>query len=85
MTRGKQTEPGKRLWGHILVTVGVLWLVLCGACTTLGVVVLVSMTSAYPNEMIGILVQALVIGLVCAAPGLLLFLVGRQMAWPKRP
>lgn len=85
MTRGKQTEPGKRLLGYILVTVGILWMLLCGACTGLVFAITISMNRPEIAEVASAMVLPLIIGLVGAAPGLLLLLVGRSILRPKLP
>lgn len=82
MTRGRQTEPGKRLLGYILVTVGILWLLLCGACTVFVWMLTASMNGHFPTEP-GPILFPLLIGAVGAAPGLALLLAGRSVLRPK--
>ena len=75
---GKQAERG--LWGRILLTVAVVWLVLTGGCTmALSITYVLGDTQTYG---LSILVVFLIVGAVCMAPGLVLLAIALWL--PRR-
>lgn len=78
------SEPGpvRLFWGRALVTVGILWCVLCGGCTLY--FSLQMFGSAYPPEVAVWFLLCGVVGAICALPGAAFLLIGHLILRRKR-
>jgi peptidoglycan/LPS O-acetylase OafA/YrhL len=74
--------PLRRLSGNALSAVGILWLALCGGCSTLFAFQSVGF-GGFPNALAWIGLCVLV-GAICALPGGALLLIGRWLLRRRR-
>ncbi|MDB5469656.1 MAG: hypothetical protein JWR84_1216 [Caulobacter sp.] len=74
--------PVRQFWGRALATVGILWMVLCGGCTLVFSVQMLG--SGGGQGFLGWLLLCVVVGAICAVPGLVFLLLGRFVLRPRR-
>lgn len=78
----------RRFFGNLLVMLGVIWMVLCGGCTAVFVImglvgaVTSAISDSRPDAVLSILPTFLLfglVGLIGALPGIGLFFIGRAI------